>query len=155
MDEKSFSKLFHADTVALGLDCSTRDEVLSRLVDRAVAAGKIPAAKKKAVLDAVAAREELGSTGIGGGIAIPHAKTDHVDGIVTAAAITRRGVDFKAVDGEPCDIFFLLLSPKAQHETHLALLRWLSRHKRNADFTRFLRAAREPSEVVAVLEELG
>lgn len=154
MDEKQFPQLFDERCVILGLESANRDDVLARLVDVAVDAGKIPSDRRKAVLDAVAAREELGSTGIGGGIAIPHAKTDHVSSVVTAVAIARKGIDFKAVDGEPCDIFFLLLAPKAQHETHLALLRWLSRHKRNADFTRFLRTARSASDVVSVLEEV-
>lgn len=153
MDEKSFSKAFDERTVLLDLPCTSRDEVLVRMIDVAIAAGRIAPARKEAVHEAVLAREGLGSTGIGGGIAIPHAKTDAVDAMVTAVAVTRRPIDFKAVDGEPCDIFFLLIAPKSQHETHLAMLRWLSRHKRNADFTRFLRNAREPGEVISVLEE--
>jgi mannitol/fructose-specific phosphotransferase system IIA component (Ntr-type) len=103
----------------------------------------------------VRSREALGSTGIGGGIAIPHAKTDHVTKIATAIAVTRQGIDYKAVDGEPCDIFFLVVSPKDRHETHLAVLRWLSRARKNVDFTRFLRMARKPEDVIAVLSEVN
>ncbi len=151
-DEKSFAKLFDARTVTLSLDAKSRDELLARLVDSTVAAGKVEASRRDAVLEAVLAREGLGSTGIGGGIAIPHAKTDHVSSMVTAIGIAKTPLDFKSVDGEPCDAFFLLLSPKAQHEDHLAALRWLSRLKRNADFPRFLRAARTPDDVLSVME---
>jgi mannitol/fructose-specific phosphotransferase system IIA component (Ntr-type) len=155
VDEKSFHLLFRESSVALGATAKTREEVLALLVDAAVAGGGVDAGKRDKVYEAVLARESLGSTGIGGGIAIPHAKTDHVDGVVTSILVIGAGIDFKAVDGESCDVFFLLLSPKSQHEMHLAILRWLSRMKRNPDFAPFLRRSRSPRDVVALLEEMG
>lgn len=155
IDETAFAKLFDERSILLDLTATTRDETVAALVAAAGRSGKFDAAHETAVREAVLAREALGSTGIGGGIAIPHAKTDHVQSVVTAVAVARTGIDFKAVDGEACTIFFLVLSPKAQHEQHLAILRWLSRLKRNADFTRFLRSARAPKEVVSLIEEMG
>ncbi len=155
MDERSFHTLFTADTVVLGLDADSREGVVTRLVDAVVASGRISAGKRKDVLEAVLARESLGSTGIGAGMAIPHAKTDQVTSVVTAVGVARRGIDFKAVDGEACDLFFLILSPKTQHDDHLAILRWLSRLKRHEDFSRFLRSAKSAEDVISIFEEVG
>lgn len=155
VDESSFHTLFDEKTILLGMRAASRNDVLAELIDGAVAGAKIPSARRDAVLEAMLARESLGSTGIGGGIAIPHAKTDDVKSVVTAVGVSRAPIDFKAVDGEPCDVFFLLLSPKAGAETHLKMLRWLSKLKRNADFCRFLRSARTPREVLSLLQEMG
>ena len=108
-------------------------------------------AEKEALLE----RERIGSTGIGGGIAMPHVKHESIAEPVTAVGVRKGGIDYRAVDGEPCDLFFLLVSPSSQAESHLAFLRWLSKLVRHPDFGRFMRSARTPKDVVGLLRELS
>ncbi len=150
-----FSELFTEATISTKIAATDKNGVLTELVDLCVAAGKIPAKKRDAVLDALFARESLGSTGIGGGIAIPHVKTDDAPDTVAALGVAKKKVDFAAVDGEPCSLFILLISPKAKANVHLDVLRWLSKLVRNADFCRFARNARDSKEALGLLREMG
>lgn len=153
--ESTFADLFHEDAVRTGVRVATKDDLLTQLVDIAVAGGKLQEAQRASILTAVTEREKLGSTGIGMGIGIPHVKVDGVTEVVTAVAVCTSKLDFNAVDGEPCDVFFLLVSPKAHAERHLQVLRWISRLARNPDFVRFLRHAKNPGDVVSLLREMG
>ena len=150
-----FSDLFSEATISTRVAATTKEGVLTELVDVCVGAGRISAKKRDAVLEALFARESLGSTGIGGGIAIPHVKTDDVNETIAAIGVAPKRVDFKAVDGEPCNLFFLLVSPKSKANAHLDVLRWLSKLVRNPDFCRFLRTAGDSKEALAVVRELG
>lgn len=153
--EGAFSKLFHEDTVLLRFEAKNKNEVLASLVDVLVKSGRLASHRRDAVVDAMVARESLGSTGIGAGIAIPHVKTDEVERTITAVGVSAAPVDFKAVDGEPCDLFFLLISPRAQAENHLRVLRWMSKLVRNGDFCRFMRSAHDAQEVVGLFQEMS
>lgn len=154
-DAPEFHKLFTAKTISISAKATTQREVLEVLTDLAVKSGGVITEKRGAVLKALIDREELGSTGIGVGIAIPHVKTKDVTETVTACCVTETAVDFHAVDGEPCDLFILMLSPKDQAEGHLEVLRWLSKLVRNPDFCRFLRASKTGREAVGLFKEMG
>lgn len=79
-------------------------------------------------------RERLGSTGIGGGIGIPHGKFKSLDSLMLGFGLSRRGVDFESIDGRPTHIFFLLLTPENSAGLHLKLLAQISRLLKNDDF---------------------
>ena len=151
----SFHKLFSTQQVALGSSAESQLEVLAELTDLAVKSGGVAEERRASVLKALKSREAIGSTGIGLGIAIPHVKINDVEGTVTAVCVTHNKIDFRAVDGEPCDIFILLLSPKNQAEKHLEVLRWLSSLVRNPDFCRFLRASKTAKEAVGLFKEMS
>ena len=153
--EPSFAELFHEEAVRTGVRVTKKENVIEQLVDIAVAGGKLAAAQRDTILDAVRKREKLGSTGIGAGIGIPHVKIEGITEVITAVAVCANKIAFDAVDGEPCDMFFLLVSPVNQAERHLKLLRWVSRLARNPDFVRFLRHAKNPADVVSLLREMG
>lgn len=84
--------------------------------------------------DILLEREKLGSTGIGNGVAIPHGKLEELESIVLVVGRSLQGVDFDALDREPCTIFFLVLAPENVAGTHLRLLAHISRLLKDPDF---------------------
>jgi len=105
------------------------------------------------ILDAVLNRESLGSTGIGNGIAIPHAKTDVVKQVVMVVGISRFPVDFDSPDGQKSRIFFLVLAPSKQASAHVELLASIARTCTSQVFRRMLEQARDNEEVVRLFME--
>lgn len=155
MNGSSFWKLFRIETVKVGLESSTKPTVLAELLDVTIAAGHLGEGARPALLKALIEREKIGSTGVGHGIAIPHVKSAAVKEVVTAVGIARTPLEYQAVDGEPVDLFFLLVSPSSEAQSHLETLRWLSRLVRHPDFGRFMRSARTPKDVVGLFKEMG
>lgn len=98
-------------------------------------------------------RERLGSTGIGGGIGIPHGKLKNLDNLILGFGLSRQGVDFESMDGKPTHIFFLLLTPESSAGMHLKLLARISRLLKNDDLKARLMQARTAQDVVGVIEE--
>ena len=96
--------------IKVGLASTEKEDTLKELVDLLGSVKEI--GDKKNIIRALLDRENLGSTGIGQGIAIPHGKTDRVDELVAVLGISHKGVNFEALDGEPVYIFFLLVAPK-------------------------------------------
>jgi len=102
------------DLVKVPLLSSDKKGIIVELVDTLVKAKGYSAAQGEQILDAVLARESLGSTGIGGGIAIPHAKIDVIEEVTMVLGISRESIDFDSPDGEMSRIFFLVLAPSKQ-----------------------------------------
>jgi nitrogen PTS system EIIA component len=151
----SFSGMFSVDGICPDLAAQSRPEALAELVGLAVSSGILPRARKAEVLAALEAREERGSTGLGRGIAIPHAK---IPGLRKHAGLIGRsvpGLEFRAIDGEPVHVMVMLISPEARAEEHLELLRFISRVARDPDFTSFIRQARTAQEILDVIQERG
>ncbi len=97
-------------------------------------------------------RERLGSTGIGGGIGIPHGKLKTLQTLALGFGLSRAGVDFESMDGKPTHIFFLLLTPENSTGLHLKVLARISRILKNEPFKEQLMAAATPEEIYAVIE---
>lgn len=98
-------------------------------------------------------RENLGSTGIGGGIGIPHGKLKNLDTLVLGFGLSRRGVDFESMDGRPTHIFFLLVTPENSTGLHLKLLARISRILKNDPFKAKLMAAGNSADIVSIIAE--
>lgn len=147
------SGLFSPEAIVPELRGTTRDEILDEMVRAAVAAGVLPRARKAQVLEALLQREQRGSTGLGRGIAIPHAKIAGLRAHAGVVARSPAGVDFRAVDGERVHVLVMLISPDARQEEHLATLRWVSLMARDPDFCSFIRQARSAAEIYEVLRE--
>lgn len=105
------------------------------------------------VFERLLERERLGSTGLGHGIALPHARMKEVKEAVGAFVRLRQGIDFDAVDEEPVDLAFALLVPEAATETHLQLLATLAMMLGDADVRGRLREAATPEALLAILTE--
>ncbi len=141
-------KALRADLQATG-----KQEVIEELVDALVAAGAVKEPKKLGIIDAVMEREELGSTGIGRGVAVPHTKHTSVDRLIGTVGISRSGLDFNSLDGEKVNIFFLLVSPQDRPGDHLRALENISRQLRNDTFCRFLLQAKTAEDIRQLLDE--
>ncbi len=98
-------------------------------------------------------RENLGSTGIGQGIAIPHGKTDRVNELVAVLGISQKGVNFEALDGELVHILFLLVAPKETAGPHLKALAQISRLLRDVYFCELLRRCKTSEEVYELIRK--
>ncbi len=98
-------------------------------------------------------REKLGSTGIGGGIGIPHGKLKNLDSLVLGFGLSRRGVDFESMDGRPTHIFFLLVTPDNSTGLHLKLLARISRILKNDPFKAKLMSAGSADDILAIIAE--
>lgn len=97
-------------------------------------------------------RERLGSTGIGGGVGIPHGKLKELPSLVLGFGLSRKGVDFESIDGKRTYIFFLLLTPEDAAGLHLKLLARISRILKNDLFRQQLKDAQNTDEVYAVIQ---
>jgi PTS system nitrogen regulatory IIA component len=98
-------------------------------------------------------RERLGSTGIGGGIGIPHGKLKDLDSLVLGFGLSRNGVDFESIDGLPTHIFFILITPENSTGLHLKLLARISRILKNDPFRERLMNAADGDDIFNIIKE--
>ena len=141
------------DAIMVDLKATGKEEAIREIVASLNRAGKLADGDLEGVSRAILGREELGSTGIGQGVAVPHTRHPTVDKLIGTVALSRVGVDFAALDGEPVDIFFLLISPPNQPGDHLRALENISRHLKDERFVRLLRQAQSREHVIELLEE--
>ena len=139
------------DAVILDVVAGTKSGVLEEMAG--ALAGAVASIDAERLLEVLVEREALQSTGIGEGVAIPHGKLPGLDGLVAGFARSRKGVDFDSIDGQPTELFFLLVVPEhAGGRQHLKALARISRFCRNADFRKKLSEAVGLDEVMAVME---
>jgi mannitol/fructose-specific phosphotransferase system IIA component (Ntr-type) len=127
--------------------------IVSTLVQRLAATKKIGPDQVAEVVEGAMAREAIGSTGIGHGIAIPHCRTPLVSQIVCAFGAASDGVDFDSLDGEPVHSIFLLLTPPEQKEQHLQLMKSFASQIRKENFCKFLHQTKSAQELIDLLAE--
>jgi len=142
------------ETIAMDLRSEKRNDSVRALLERLVSAGKVRADLLDAAVRAILAREELGSTALGNGVAVPHARLDELDGVVMAFGYSRCGVQFKALDGELVHEIFLIMAPGACNDEYMAVLQRVARLVGNGDFRRFLAGADSSDTVLALIEEM-
>lgn len=147
MDITSF---ISTDSIAVGLEVRSKDELIEKLLNLADKSGKITNIEEART--AVLEREKLLSTGIGDGVAIPHAKTQAVSDTICSVAILKKPVDFEAVDGTPVDVAFLLLGRENNVGAHLRLLSRISRFLCNEDKITKLRESKTKDELLNFLD---
>lgn len=138
------------DAIEPDMKSATKTDAVKELVALLKKAGAIT--DEQAVAEVVLEREELGSTGIGEGIAVPHGKSDVVDGLIAAFGRSERGIDFESMDGQPVHLFFLLVAPKDSAGPHLMALARISRLLKNRDFRSSLMDAESKSAILKMLE---
>lgn len=145
------TELLKPGRIKIPLASTGKNELLAELVD--VVDSDLPLADRDEVLRAVQEREEVLSTGIGNGVAIPHGKAPSVPGLALAAGVARAGVDFDALDGQPVSLFFLLVGPDSAAGEHVKALSRISRLLRRESFRDRLIAAPSPEEFYSILVE--
>ncbi|MFN6149991.1 MAG: PTS sugar transporter subunit IIA [Planctomyces sp.] len=135
------------------LKATSKEAVIREMVASLKASGTISAEHEEAVIAAILKREELGSTGIGNGVAVPHTKHASVEKLSATVAISQAGVDFASLDGEDVFILFMVVSPPDRPVDHLRGLENISRHLRSPDFCKFLRQSSNTVDIWDLLVE--
>lgn len=135
------------------LQADSKESAIRQMVARLKESGKVRETDEEAIVSAILKREELGSTGIGRGVAVPHTKHASVETIISTVALCHEGLDFDSLDGEDVFILFLLISPPDRPGDHLRGLETITRYLKKDDFCSFLKQARTQEQVMDLLQE--
>lgn len=148
-----FSDFMNVKAIRAELTADDKEAIISELVGALVEADAIQESERDNIVKAIMKREELGSTGIGRGIAVPHTKHPSVDQLVGTVGVSVEGVDFNSLDGEKVQLLFLLVSPPDRPGDHLRALENISRQLRDDTFCRFLKQSKNSEDIQQLLEE--
>ena len=142
------SDIIASDAVVPSLRAASKKQVLQELSN---AAAKVTGLDSRRIFESLLQREKLGSTGLGQGIAIPHAKFNELDRVQGLFARLAQPVDFDAPDDQPVDLVFLLLAPESAGADHLKALARIARVLRDGATAERIRMAADAAEVYAIL----
>ncbi len=143
------TKYLSRESILFIKDTDEKGRVLELLIEAAFSAGKLK--DKLQFAEAVAARELIVSTGIGLGVAVPHAKQKSLDSFFIALGILEKGVDWEAIDGQPVRLVFLIGGPEDNQKEYLHILAQIVQVVKHEDKREKLRNARTPEEVLSLL----
>ena len=144
------SDLVRPDAILSSLKANSKKQALQALAEKAAA---LTGLEEREIFETLVQREKLGSTGVGGGIAIPHGKLARLDRIFGLFARAPKPIDFEALDEQPVDLIFLLLAPEGAGADHLKALARVARLFREPGVAAKLRASADKSALFAVLTE--
>jgi len=139
------------EAIRPALQATTRDAAITEMIKCLHEAGKLPGADLSDITSAVLRREQLGSTGIGRGVAIPHSRHRDVPNLVGTVALAPEGLAFDSIDGEPVQVLFLLISPDQQPGPHLRALEAVVQKTKDEALLAKLRAAKTAEEIWELL----
>jgi len=143
------TNLINEELIELELKASKKEDVILEMVTLLEKAGKV--SDREIYFKSVIERENLGSTGIGKGIAIPHGKSDVINEVSIAFGRSTKGIDFDSLDDKPVNLVFLLAAPKNVGGVYLKALAQLSRLLRQQEFRESILSAGNKSEVLDIL----
>jgi len=142
--------VLHKEAILGDLKAQNKKGILEELVTPVAAITKV---NQEDLVKVLMERERLGSTGIGGGIGIPHGKMKDLESLVLGFGLSRKGVDFESLDGKPTHIFFLLVTPENSTGLHLKLLARISRILKNEPFKNRLLNASDSDEIFGIIKD--
>lgn len=145
----NLKKVLSENSILPQLQAATKAGAIEELIDFMAQSGKIE--DRDTALQAVLAREAKMSTGMQNGIAIPHGKTDAVNELLVVIAIHKEGIDFDAMDGQPCSIFIMTLSPANRTGPHIQFLAEISKLLGSEALREKLVAADSATEILNLL----
>jgi len=137
--------------VEANLKATDKEGVIREMVNLLAKADEIK--NREDLVKALLTRESLGSTGIGQGIGIPHAKSPNAKNLVAAFGLSHQGVNFDSLDGEPAYIFFLLIAPEEFAGPHLKALARISRMLKDKYFREMLKKAKDEKEILRIIQD--
>jgi PTS system fructose-specific IIC component len=146
------SKFCGEDLIAFELKGKTKEEIINELVDLATKSKLVK--DKSELLEAILEREKLVTTGVGYGVAFPHAKTKAIKGIIIVFGRIKEGIEFEAMDHKPVNLVFLIAAPEDAIGAHLNVMARLSFIMKNEKNRETLLKARNPREVLEVLDSV-
>jgi PTS system fructose-specific IIC component/PTS system nitrogen regulatory IIA component len=144
-------EVFSPEFIKVGLEAEDKDEVFEELVDHFCQAARSNA--REEILAALREREAKMSTGIQKGIAIPHGKTNAVDRVFGVLGISKKGIDYDALDGQPVYLVFMMLAPQGDTEKHLRLLKRVAELLDNPQFYTDLVAQNDVQSAYGVIKK--
>lgn len=139
------------ESMIMDLKATTKDEAISEMADLEVATGIVN--NKEKFVESIWAREKESTTGIGGGIAMPHARNEYINKARVLFAKSEKGVDFDSLDQQPVYLFFMITAPAGADNTHLQALAKLSSLLINPDLVEKLKAAKTAEEVIDLFSQ--
>jgi len=140
------------DKEAILMDLKSKDK-LGIIKELVVPAARITGIDSNAIVRVLMERERLGSTGIGGGIGIPHGKLKGLERLLLGFGLSPQGVEFESMDGRPTHLFFLLITPERSTDVHLKLLARVSRLLKKESLKEMLLKATSADEIIAIIGE--
>ena len=141
------------EAIITDIKATKKEDVIKELIDALINAGNIDKRNRNKLIEALMARESLGSTAIGQGVAIPHGKCDYVEKLVAAFGISKKGVDFDSLDGDSAYIFFLLVAPMDSAGPHLKALARISRLLKDKYFRDSLRNCQDKDSIITIISQ--
>ena len=139
------------ESMIMDLQATTKDEAINEMADLEVATGIVN--NKEKFVESIWAREKESTTGIGGGIAMPHARNEYINKARVLFAKSEKGVDFDSLDQQPVHLFFMITAPAGADNTHLQALAKLSSLLINPDLVEKLKAAKTADEVIDLFSQ--
>lgn len=139
------------DLISLDLKAKKKEDILKELVGIMSNSSNILDEEK--CYNALLEREKLGSTGIGKGVAIPHAKTEYAEGLTIGFGISKEGIDFESLDESETNIFFVFASPLKDSHKYLKILARISRLIRDREFRKKLLEATDSKEIMELINQ--
>jgi len=143
--------VLYEDCILPSLKAKDKEGILTEMVD--YLKDKLPGLDKDLALKALFAREKLGTTGIGHGVALPHGKLRGINEIRVFFGRSKEGIDFKAIDKHPVHLIFLIIAPENSAAAHLKLLACISRILKSVDLRERLLKAPDPSSIYKIISE--
>jgi len=156
----TYWKLFKPKSCSIRLTSSTKEEVLSEILEAMVTGGSLDRELSETAYQGLLERERLATTGVGQNVAIPHIKVEGLDSVAASLCVHPEGVDWSAIDGEVVQVFFTILrpteaGPRHDPDAHLEMMRWISRLGRERDFRSFALQAHTRKDLVDLLKEMS
>jgi mannitol/fructose-specific phosphotransferase system IIA component (Ntr-type) len=146
------AKLLSANHILLDMKAVEHWPSIVELVGHLVESGQLPESQQAEMLEAFKAREESVSTGIGSGVAIPHAFSDHLDHVIAVFGRSKVGIDFEALDNRPVHFIVLFVVPRKNYHLHLQTLAAIAKMFTNSEVLRQLGAAENQEEILAIFD---
>ena len=148
-----FADFIVSDAVKAEIKATDKQGVIREMVQSILDVGGMKKDDFEGIVKAIIKREELGSTGIGRGIAVPHTKHQSVSRLMGCVAVSTDGIDFDSLDCEKVQLFFLLISPPDCPGDHLRALEHITRQLKDDTFCRFLKQSKTKEDILSLLEE--
>jgi len=147
------NELFSVETVIVDVNVSSQKQLFQDIATRLIDAHKLTKIASRDIVSAAMERERLGSTGVGNGVALPHARIEGLDKVVAAFVRLSDPMDFDSVDGRPVDLITFLLAPEDAAGAHLRALARISRTLRREENRSRLRSAPDALSVFTILSD--
>lgn len=146
----TLASLLSEELIIPAMSASDRWQAIGEIVDRLVSSGRLEGSHREEAISALRHREETMSTGVGFGIAIPHASCDAVSEVTACFGRSREGIDFESLDGKPVHFIVLFLVPKDQFQTHLRTLAAIAKFLNDPNVRRELGEATDAKSILTV-----